>query len=106
MAQFDVCRNPGQSRAAISLVVMVQSSVHDAHGRCVVVPLLRQSKEVSVCARRMNPGFIIDGIPVVLHPLDIATLPMEKLGLPVTSLAARGDDIIAALDEVVTRAYG
>ncbi|MFA5683875.1 MAG: CcdB family protein [Lysobacteraceae bacterium] len=54
----------------------------------------------------MNPGFIVAGVSVVLHPLDIATLPMEKLGPPVASLASCGDDVIAALDEVFTRAYG
>lgn len=106
MAQFDVHRNPGQNHAAIPFVVMVQSSVHDAHGRCVVVPLVRKTRDVPVYAKRMNPGFVVEGVPVVLHPLDIATLPMARLGPPLASLAAHGDDIIAALDEVFIRAYG
>lgn len=107
MAQFDVFRNPGQTKVAIPFVVAVQSAVHDAHGRCVAVPLVRKDdRDVPVYARRMNPGFIVAGVSVVLHPLDIATLPMEKLGPPVASLASCGDDIIAALDEVFTRAYG
>ncbi|NLB13347.1 MAG: plasmid maintenance protein CcdB, partial [Gammaproteobacteria bacterium] len=38
MAQFDVFRNPGQTKVAIPFVVAVQSAVHDAHGRCVAVP--------------------------------------------------------------------
>lgn len=78
MAQLDVFRNPGQARAAIPFVVAVQSAVHDAHGRCVAVPLVRKDRDVPVYARRMNPGFIVAGVSVVLHPLDIATLPMEK----------------------------
>lgn len=105
MAQFDVHGNPGQNKAAIPFVVVVQSSVHDAHGRCVVVPLVRKTTDVPVYAKRMNPAFVVDDVPVVLHPLDIVTLPTAKLGLPVASLASNGDDIIAALDEVFTRAY-
>lgn len=106
MAQLDVHRNPGQNREAIPFVVVVQSAVHDAHGRCVVVPLVRKTPDVPTYARRMNPGFTVEGVPVVLHPMDIATLPKGKLGPPIASLAVHGDDIIGALDEVFTRAYG
>jgi toxin CcdB len=41
----------------------------------------------------------------VLHPLEIVSVATELLGKPVTSLAAEGDRIIDALEELLTRAW-
>jgi toxin CcdB len=43
---------------------------------------------------------------VVLHPLEIVSVANENLGERVGSLAAEGDAIIAALGELITRAFG
>jgi toxin CcdB len=43
---------------------------------------------------------------VVLHPLEIVSVANENLGEQVGSLAADGDAIIAALDELITRRFG
>lgn len=105
MAQFDVHRNRGANRDSIPYVVIVQSSLFDSYKRRVVVPLVKQSYLQKVSHPRFNPTFIIENIPVVLHPLEIVSIASEKLGRLVQSLTHEGDRIIAALDELMTRTH-
>jgi toxin CcdB len=105
MAQFDVHRNGGKNRENIPFVVVVQSSIFNAYGRRVVVPLVRKSSLGKISNPRFNPMFTIERIPVVLHPLEIVSVATENLGKCVQSLKAEADRIIGALDELVTRAW-
>lgn len=106
MAQFDVHRNLGRSREAIPFVVVIQSSLYDDYTRRVVVPLVRKSYLNKVGHSRFNPTFRINNISVVLHPLEIVSIPRDKLGEFVGSLAKDSDQIIDALDELMSRAWG
>jgi toxin CcdB len=106
MAQFDVHRNPGASRESIPYVVVVQSAIFDGYRRRVVAPLVKKSLFGQVHHARFNPTFTIKGTAVVLHPLELVSVPSEKLGKPVTTLAKHGGAIIDALDELINRAYG
>jgi toxin CcdB len=54
----------------------------------------------------MNPTFQIDGIDVVLHPLDMVSVALEQLGGQMGSLAEHGQTITDALDELLTRSWG
>jgi toxin CcdB len=103
MAQFDVHRNPGRHRDRIPFVVIVQSSLYDDYRRRVVVPLVSKSSLGKITNSRFNPAFRIKGMSVVLHPLEIVSVARENLGDKVESLAEEGDQIIAALDELLTR---
>jgi toxin CcdB len=105
MAQFDVHLNIGKHRADIPYVVVVQSSLYEAYRRRVVVPLVRKSVIGKVANPRLNPTFKIQSISVVLHPLEIVSVANEQLGERVMSLAAEGQQIIDALDELLTRAW-
>ena len=108
MAQFDVHRNTGKQKEAIPYVVIVQSSLFDGYRRRVVIPLVRRSNLATSAAFidiPLNPVFIIDGIEVILHPLEIVSISSEQLGDKVTSLAQEGDRITGALDELLTRAW-
>ncbi|WP_024889288.1 CcdB family protein [Luteimonas huabeiensis] len=105
MAQFDVHRNPGRLKIAIPYVVVVQSAIFDASRHRVVAPLVSRQEAVALNPR-FNPVFVVEGREVVLHPLEMTAIPAERLGEPVASLAAHGDDIIAAVDELLTPAYG
>ena len=104
MAQFDVHRNVGKHKDAIPFVVVVQSSQFEEYRRRVVVPLVRKSAVGKLSHARFNPAFKIRGTPVVLHPLEIASVPLEQLGDFVESLSEKGQQIIAALDELLSRA--
>lgn len=109
MSQFDVHRNSGRSAAQVPFVVVVQSAVFDARRRRVVVPLVVGDfleRDVALPASPVNPAFMIEGRRVVLNPLEIVSVPLEALGPQVASLAAEGDAIVAALDEVFSRAWG
>jgi toxin CcdB len=106
MAQFDVHRNPGKTRDAIPFVVVVQSSLFDSYSRRVVVPLVRKSNVGRITNPKFNPTFRIDNTSVVLHPLEIVSVPCDRLGEAVASLAQEGNRITDALDELLSRAWG
>lgn len=109
MAQFDVHRNKGQLRDSIPFVVLVQSSLYDDYRRRVVVPLVRRSvlpRKTASAGTRLNPVFRFVGMDLVLHPLDMVSVARDQLGEHVGSLSERGQDITAALDELLTRSWG
>lgn len=109
MAQFDVHRNKGALREAIPFVVLVQSAQFDRYRRRVVVPLVRQTvlpPDTPTVGSRMNPSFVIEGVRVVLHPLDMVSVALDQLGEVVGSLEQEGQAIADALDELLTRSWG
>jgi toxin CcdB len=108
MSQFDVYRNTGKHRTTIPYVVVVQSSYYEKARRRVVVPLVALGeigKIASLPVSPINPVFRIEDTEVVLNPLEIVSIPIEALGDKVTSLNEAGDTIIAALDELFSRAW-
>jgi len=105
MAQFDVHRNTGKQKEAIPFIVVVQSSQFDEYRRRVVVPLVRKSAIGKISHSSFNPTFKIRGTPVVLHPLEIVSVPVSQLGDFVESLNDESQQIIAALDELLSRAW-
>jgi toxin CcdB len=105
MAQFDVHRNCGKHKDTIPFVVVVQSAQFDNYRRRVVVPLVRATAIGKVDYPAFNPTFKIRGTSVVLHPLEIVSIPVDQLGEKVGSLSNDGQLIIAALDELLTRAW-
>lgn len=109
MAQFDVHRNKGALRDSIPFVVVVQSAQFDRYRRRVVVPLVRQTllpRDTPTVGARLNPAFVIDGVRVVLHPLDIVSVAVDQLGEVIGSLEQEGQVIADALDELLTRSWG
>jgi toxin CcdB len=106
MAQFDVHRNSGNHADSIPYVVVVQSALFDDYSRRVVVPLVKSAAVGSVANERFNPTFKIGRVSVVLHPLEIVSVAVDRLGKPVASLAAEGTRILNALDELLSRAWG
>ena len=109
MAQFDVHRNKGPLKESIPFVVVVQSSLFDRYRRRMVVPLVRRTAvpgQTGAAGSRMNPVFEVEGIAVVLHPLDMVSVALDQLGEHVASLAGHGQAIADALDELLTRSWG
>ena len=109
MAQFDVHRNKGALRDSIPYVVVVQSAQFDRYRRRLVAPLVRQTllpRDTPTVGARMNPVFVVDGVRVVLHSLDMVSVALDQLGEVVGSLAQDGQIIADALDELLTRSWG
>jgi toxin CcdB len=105
MPQFDVHRNPGKHKDTIPFVVVVQSSQFDSYRRRVVVPLVRASAIGKISYAAFNPTFKIRGTSVVLHPLEIVSVPVDQIGEFVGSLNDDSQSIVAALDELLTRVW-
>jgi toxin CcdB len=105
MAQFDVHRNTGNHRDSIPFVVVVQSSQFDNYRRRVVVPLVRAAALGKINHSAFNPAFKVRGTSVVLHPLEIVSIPANSLGAMVGSLKSESQRIVAALDELLSRVW-
>ncbi len=105
MPQFDVHRNTGKNKDSIPFVVIVQSSLFDDYRRRVVVPLVRKSVLGKIGHASFNPTFKIQGVSVVLHPLEIVSIANDQLGDFIESLSQDGQRIMAALDELLTQAW-
>ena len=108
MSQSDVHRNLGKQKVAIPYVVVVQSSRFDRSRRRVVVPLvaLQATGAAGKPPRSvLNTIFEVEGVAVVLNPLEISSVAIESLGERVASLAEDRDRIIQALDELFSRAW-
>lgn len=109
MAQFDVHSNKGRLADSIPFVVVVQSCLFDDYRRRLVIPLVRKRIAAgthSPLRARLNPVFKVRSVDVVLHPLDMVSVALDQLGPRVGSLAAHGQAISDALDEVLTRSWG
>jgi toxin CcdB len=105
LAQFDVHRNVGKQRETIPFVVIVQSSLFDDYRRRVIVPLVRKTAVGNFAHGNLNPVFKVEGVSVILHPLEIVSIPIEQLGDLVESLSQDGHRIMTALDELLTQAW-
>lgn len=102
MAQFDVYENPNPaSRKSIPYLVDVQSDLLDNLATRVVVPLVVKSA-VKKPADRLNPAFSIGATGVIMSTAEIAGVPLKSLGKNVCSLKQHRNEIVAALDFLIT----
>ncbi|MCL2524656.1 MAG: CcdB family protein [Betaproteobacteria bacterium] len=93
MAQFSVYGNPD----GFGYLLNVQSDIIDHFATRVVVPLFPLA-EISDFARVLNPEFEIEGQRVVMMTQGLAAVPSQLLKQPITSLADKRVEIVAALD--------
>lgn len=108
MSQFDVHRNTGRNSSVIPFVVIVQSSVFDDRRRRLVIPLVAIAMtqgSVQFPSSGVTPIFTIAGTKVILNPFEMTSIAVNDLGEQVGSLVDKGDVIMAALDEVFSRAW-
>ena len=102
MAQFEVYRNPNKASAqAVPFLLDVQSDFLSGFSTRVVVPLA-PTGSVGKSAQRLHPQFQIGGAGMVMMTELLAAVPKRALGVSVTSLAPQRDEIIAALDFLIT----
>ena len=102
MAQFDVYLNPNpDTRKSIPYLLDVQAELLDTLATRVVVPLIL-AEEMGLAAKHLNPQFKIKGVAVVMSTAELAGIPNRSLGNKVASLKSKRDEIIAALDLLLT----
>jgi toxin CcdB len=99
MAQFDVHRNPRGGRFPLVLDIQADLLAHLATR--VVVPMIKRTRGARAITR-LNPIATLRGVEYVLVFQELAAVPRSALGEPVESLAARRDDLVAALDLLFT----
>ncbi len=100
MAQFDVYRFASRG-AGFTLVADVQNSLLDGLATRVVAPLFPlKSKDKPIL--RLNPVTIIESQQYYLAIQEMSALRVKGLGPAVASLEAQRDEIIAAIDFLIT----
>lgn len=106
MAQFDVHATTGRMRERATHLVVIQSGRFDRSVTRLVAPLIVVSDPGG--GTELAPRFEVEGRSVFLQPLQIFAMPTTSLGPKVASLAddASSTRIIAAIDEVLSRAFG
>jgi toxin CcdB len=103
MPQFTVHRNanPG-SKTAYPLLLDVQSDLMVDLGTRVVVPLCRASAMKGKPITKLTPVFEIEGARYTMLTPQLAGVARKQIGAAVADLSERRDEIIAALDLLIT----
>ena len=101
--QYDVYPNPSpRMRDVYPYVLDVQSDLLKALATRMVVPLALTSLPASNLPRRLCPLLPVKGQSLMLVPFEAAPLDKRHLKSKVTSLRERADDIVAAMDAVLS----
>lgn len=103
MAQFDVHRNNGRSARIYPYLVIMQSGLLRNWDRRIVVPLAVDPGARLIPA--IMPELPLEGRPVYFAAHEIANVPRTALGELVANWSDRGDVLIGAMDQVLSRGY-
>ena len=99
MARFDVYRNTGSHAAETPYLLDVQSDLLQGLETRVVVPLRRRDRfPATSLPGNLTPTFEVEEVECILETPKLAAIPLRLLKAPVTSLARRQFEIVAALD--------
>jgi toxin CcdB len=102
MAQFDVYENPNpSSRKSIPYLLDVQTDLLDTLATRVVVPLVA-SAAMPTPGRHLNPAFNIGKSVCLMSTAEIAGVSTKVLGKKVCSIKESRNEIVAALDFLIT----
>ena len=97
MAKFDVYAH----RAVTGFMLDCQADLLSHLHTRFVVPLLFEA-EAPRPAKRLNPVFIVGNGPVVMATQYASTVPVKELGEVVGSLLDRQDEVMNALDMLIS----
>ena len=99
--QFDIHRNPDPASHTLAPYLLdIQTDLLDHLSTRVAVPLIRRN--AMTVAERLHPIFTVEGHEVVMATADLAAIRRTDMGERVGSLAERRDDIVAAVDFLIT----
>lgn len=103
MPQFAVHRNANSAtKSAVPYLLDVQSDLIESLSTRVVVPLYPAAAMKGKTLRTLTPSFEIDGKQYVMVTPQLAGIPKKLLGAKVADLSTRRDEILAALDLLIT----
>ncbi|RZV16996.1 CcdB family protein [Aliarcobacter butzleri] len=99
MAQFDVYENLNEkSKQNIPYLLDIQNDILKDLTTRVVIPLVISNQSINF----LNPKFNINQIDVILSTAELASISIENLGNKICSLKDRREEIIGAVDFLVT----
>ena len=102
MAQFDAHHNPVRlDSEQIPFVLDIQSDLLDILPTRIVVPLIR-AEQFRNRIHRLHPEFLVDDQRLIMVTTEAGVLPRGSLGPSVASLLSRRDEIIGAIDMLIT----
>ena len=102
MSQFDVYENTNQdSKNTYPYFVAIQNSLLDSLNTRLVIPLT-PSRYLSESITKLCPATTIDSESFFLLTQQMTNVPLSALQEPKGSLAHLQDEIIAAVDFLVT----
>lgn len=103
MPQFTVHRNPNpDTKATYPLLLDVQSDLIADLSTRVVVPLCPASAMKGKLIKTLMPVFEVDGKQYAMLTPQLAGVSMKQVGSKVVDLGQCRDEIIAALDLLIT----
>ncbi len=103
MPQFAVHKNTNTATStAVPFLLDVQSDLIAELGTRVVVPLYTASAMKGKALKTLTPTFEIAGKQYVMVTPQLAGIAKKQLGIQVAELSAQRDEIIAALDLLIT----
>lgn len=99
MAQFDVYENINEkTKKSIPFLLDIQNDILKNLSSRVVIPLVVSKEAINF----LNPKFVINEIDVILSTAELASIPCEYIGSKVCSLKDIREEIIGAVDFLVT----
>ena len=99
MPQFDVYKNKNpKTNQEIPFLLDIQNDILKSLSTRVVVPLVLDMKPAKI----LNPIFEIETLTVTMSTAELAGISMDNLGAVVCSLKDKRDEIIAAVDFMIT----
>ena len=102
MAQFDVYLNPNpETKRTIPYLLDVQADLLNNLATRVVVPLIAASA-MDKAAKHLNPHFSVKRTKVIMSTAELAGVTINSLGDKVCSLKEHRNEIITALDFLIT----
>jgi len=102
MAQFDVYTNPNpETKRSIPYLLDVQADLLSNLATRVVIPLYSVSA-MGKAAKHLNHQFSIKRTTVIMSTAELAGVTVNSLGDKVYSLKEHRNEIIAALDFLIT----
>lgn len=99
MAQFDVYENKNTgTNKEIPYLLDIQNDILKSLSTRVVVPLILNMKPAKI----LNPKFEINGSLVTMSTAELAGISIDNLGSFVCSVEDKRDEIISAVDFMIT----
>ncbi|DAB28584.1 MAG: plasmid maintenance protein CcdB [Sulfurimonas sp. RIFOXYD12_FULL_33_39] len=99
MAQFDVYENKNsRTKEDIPYLLDIQNNMLKELSTRAVVPLVLNMKPAKI----LNPKFEINGLNLTMSTAELAGVSMDNLGTCICSLEDKRDEIISAIDFMIT----